>query len=108
MECKSLRDSDQEIRGFNVNYFMISTDTLADNRAFAEKNAASFPILSDVAKSVTAAFGALSESGYAKRWTFYIDPQGKIARIDRDVAPQTAGVQLVQNLEQLAVPRLTR
>lgn len=85
---------------------MISTDSLADNRGFAEKNSASFPILSDVAKSITKAYGALSESGYAKRWTFYIDPAGKIARIDRDVAPQTAGAQLVQNLEQLAVPRI--
>jgi len=85
---------------------MVSTDTLADNTAFAEKNNASFPILSDTKGTVAAAYGVLSDSGFAKRQTFYIDPQGKLALIDRDVSPQTAGAELVANLEKLGVPRV--
>jgi len=82
---------------------MASTDTLEDNTAFAEKNGASFPILADTDKSVSAAYGVLSEKGYASRVTFYINPDGKIERIDRDVKPQTAGADLLAALAMLGV-----
>lgn len=105
MECKALRDSDQEIRDYDVAYFMASTDTLEDNTAFAEQNAATFPILADPAKTLSEAYGVLSERGYARRWTFYIDPEGVIRKIDKEVDPAEAGRQLVANLEALGVPR---
>ena len=105
MECKALRDSDQEIRDYDVAYFMASTDTLADNTAFAEQNEATFPILADPEKTVSEAYGVLAERGYARRWTFYIDPQGIISKIDKEVDPGEAGQQLVANLEALGVPR---
>ena len=105
MECKALRDSDQEIRDYDVAYFMASTDTLEDNTAFAEQNAATFPILADPEKTVSEAYGVLSERGFARRWTFYIDPQGIISKIDKEVDPGEAGQQLVANLEALGVPR---
>lgn len=82
---------------------MASTDTLEDNTAFAEKNDASFPILADVDKSVSAAYGVLGASGFAGRVTFYIDPQGRIARIDRSVNPRTAGADLVSALQAMGV-----
>ena len=105
MECKALRDSDQEIRNYDVAYFMASTDTLADNTAFAEKNAATFPILADPDKTVSEAYGVLAPMGYARRWTFYIDPDGVIRKIDKEVSPAEAGRQLVANLEALGVSR---
>lgn len=83
---------------------MASTDTLADNTAFATKNNASFPILADTERSVSAAYGVLSGGGFASRTTFYIDPDGRIARIDRAVNPSTAGADLVTALEALEVP----
>lgn len=86
---------------------MASTDSLADNTAFATKNGASFPILADTTTEVSAAYGVLSEKGYAGRVTFYIDPQGKIVRIDREIKPRTAGADLLATLEALAVPRRT-
>ena len=104
MQCKALRDSDQEIRNFKVSYFMASTDSLEDNTAFAQKNEASFPILSDPGKEMTSAFGVLSPSGYAKRWTYYIDTDGTVVQIDKDVDPRTAGEDLVENLAALGVP----
>jgi len=83
---------------------MASTDSEEDNRGFAEKNEASFPILSDPSKAVPEAYGVLAAMGYAKRWTFYIDAEGVIQKIDKDVDPRNAGQQLVQNLEALDVP----
>ena len=76
-----------------------------DNRGFAEKNEASFPILSDPSKETARAYGVLSGMGFARRWTFYIDADGIIRKIDRDVDPRTAGADLVANLEALDVPR---
>ena len=105
MECKALRDSDQQIRSYDVAYFMASTDTLADNTAFAEKNAATFAILADPDKTVSGAYGVLAPPGYARRWTFYIDRAGIIRKIDKEVNPAEAGRQLVANLEALEVPR---
>ena len=83
---------------------MASTDTLEDNRAFAEKNDASFPILADPERTTAQAYGVLSDAGYARRWTFYIDGEGIIRRIDRDVDPRTAGETLVATLGALDVP----
>lgn len=83
---------------------MASTDSLADNTGFAKKNGATFPILADPDKAASQAFGVLSERGYAKRWTYYIDPEGTVIRIDKQVNPATAGAQLVANLQSLGVP----
>ena len=42
---------------------------------------------------------------FARRWTFYIDPTGKIAAIDKEVKPQTSGQDIVRKLEELKVPK---
>jgi peroxiredoxin Q/BCP len=84
---------------------MASTDSEEDNRGFAEKNDASFPILSDPSKETARAYGVLSSMGFAKRWTFYIDAEGMVVEIDKDVNPRSAGEELVENLSALDVPR---
>ena len=84
---------------------MASTDNIEDNTGFARKNDATFPILADPEKVMTAAFGVLSERGFAKRWTFYIDAEGIIRLIDRSVSPASAGTDLVKNLEALGFPK---
>ena len=105
MQCKVLRDSAAEIEAFDVAYFMASVDAPETNKAFAEQNGASSPILSDADRTVSAAYGVLSERGFANRWTYFIDPEGIVARIDREVDPRTAGADLVKHLETLSVPR---
>ena len=83
---------------------MASIDTVEDNRAFAEKNEASFPILSDPGKDMSRAYGVLSERGYANRWTFYIDGEGIIREIDKSVNPMKAGANMVDKLKALGFP----
>ena len=104
IECKSVRDSKRQVRRFDVEFFMASTDDLETNKAFAEQNNANFPILSDEAKDVSEAYGVLASMGFSKRWTFYIDASGKIAKIDKDVNPRTAGRDLLKSLVALQVP----
>ena len=57
---------------------MASVDTPEDNKGFAEKEKADFPILSDPGKQVATAYGVIPEGRQtASRHTFYIGPDGK-------------------------------
>ena len=105
MECRSLRESGTELQNFDVVYFMASVDDAATNREFAAQNEADFPILSDPDKATAAAFGVLSERGFASRWTFYIGADGIVQHIDKQVAPATAGKDIVEHLMRLGVAK---
>jgi peroxiredoxin Q/BCP len=108
-ECNSLRESGGLIKKFDTAYFMISVDTLEDNKAFAEKEHADFPMLANPDKKVAFAYGVIppdrpADRQFANRWTFYIDPTGKIAYIDHAVKPATSGQDIVAKLTELNVP----
>jgi thioredoxin-dependent peroxiredoxin len=88
---------------------MISVDTLDDNKAFAEKEHADFPMLANPDKKVAFAYGVIAPDAppdrqFARRYTFYIDPTGKIALIDKAIKPATSGQDIVAHLEELKVP----
>lgn len=84
---------------------MASVDDIETNTAFAKKNAASFPVLSDTNKEVAKAFGVKSPLGFSKRWTFYIGADGKILKIDKKVTPMSAGKDIATTLEALGVAK---
>jgi peroxiredoxin Q/BCP len=84
---------------------MVSTDDLETNTRFAKEHEADFPILSDEATTVAAAYGVLSPRGRANRWTFYIGPDGKILFIDKAVRTARAGEDLAAKLAELGVKR---
>ena len=84
---------------------MASVDSLEDNTGFAKKNNATFPILADPGKEMCKSYGVLAVLGYAKRWTFYIDVEGIIRMIDKDVSPASAGNDMTLNLEALGFPK---
>jgi thioredoxin-dependent peroxiredoxin len=88
---------------------MISVDTLEDNKAFALKEHADFPMLANPDKKVAFAYQVIApdappERQFARRYTYYIEPTGKIAFIDKSVKPATSGQDIVQQLTQLKVP----
>jgi peroxiredoxin Q/BCP len=83
---------------------MASVDTPEDNKAFAEKEHADFPLLSDPGKQTATAYGVVTpERQLAYRWTFYIGPDGKILAIDKQVKPQSSGEDIVAKLKELGV-----
>jgi peroxiredoxin Q/BCP len=89
---------------------MVSVDTLDDNKAFAAKEQADFPMLANPDKKVAFAYGVIPpdappERQFARRWTFYIDPTGRIAAIDKAVRPATSGPDIVEKLKELRVPK---
>jgi peroxiredoxin Q/BCP len=82
---------------------MVSVDTPEENKRFAEQEKADFPMLSDPGKQVATAYGVLGPTGLARRWTFYIGPDGKILEIDKQVSTGTAGADLAGKLKSLGV-----
>jgi peroxiredoxin Q/BCP len=106
IECKSLAANGDQIRRFDVSYFMASVDPLEGekgNIAFAEAYDADFPMLSDPTKETAAAYGVLNERGRASRWTFYIDKAGRIAAIDKEVRAPTSAEDMLAKLAELKV-----
>jgi peroxiredoxin Q/BCP len=84
---------------------MISVDNLEDNTKFAQMHDADFPILADPAKEVANKYGVLAPAGFARRWTFYIGPDGKILHIDNAVKPASSGADMVAKLGELKIAK---
>lgn len=93
------------LKTFDAVLFMASTDDAETSRKFAEANAADFPVLSDPDGAIARRYDVLKLGLYAARETFYIDGAGKIAYIDRDVNPLTAGADVAARLAALGAPR---
>ena len=103
IECKSLAENGDQIRKYDVAYFMASVDPLKENIGFAESTGADFPLLSDPSKEVAEAYGVLQMSAFARRETFYIGVDGTILKIDRKVQPGTSAQDMVANLQELGI-----
>ncbi len=80
---------------------MVSLDPPERNREFAESIGAKFPLLT-ADKDTARAYGVLaSGGGYTLRQTFFIDSDGVIRSIDRQVKASSHGADLVRTLEGL-------
>ena len=94
------------MRKFAVAYFAASCDSVEKNTKFAESLKLNYPILSDPEKETAKAYGVVTEKrAFPFRWTFYIDPEGKIAFIDTEVRAAKHGEDVVAKLEELKVAK---
>ena len=83
---------------------MISVDTAEENKRFAESLESDFPLLSNPTKEVAEAYGVVTaERALPFRWTFIIGGDGKILKVDKEVSPSSAGLDLVADLKELGV-----
>lgn len=87
----------------NVRYFAASVDSVEANMKFARTLGISYPILSDPAKDVAKAYGVLSASGFAARWTFYIGADGRLLDVDKKVSAASHGTAVVARLKELGI-----
>jgi thioredoxin-dependent peroxiredoxin len=82
----------------------VSVDDVASHAAFAEKYRLPFPLLADADGRVAAAYGSLLNLGlvrFARRQTFIIDPNGRIAIHFTKVDPASHVQQVAQALRSL-------
>jgi peroxiredoxin Q/BCP len=82
----------------------VSVDAVASHEKFAKEHNVPFPLLADVDKNTAKAYGVLTSKlgvEYARRDTFVIDPQGKIAKHYQDVDPEENVTQVLDDLASL-------
>lgn len=86
----------------------VSLDDEASHKAFSEKHGLPFPLLADTEGTIAEAYGVKSSylgTPIAKRETFLIDPEGRIARHYDKVDPDTHSRQVLADLEELTAER---
>jgi thioredoxin-dependent peroxiredoxin len=88
-----------------VRYFAASVDSVDTNTRFAQSLGVDYPILSDPGRQVARAYGVLSASGYASRWTFYIGADGRVLDVDKRVSASTHGRDIAGRLTELGISR---
>ncbi len=98
------RDAVKRIVASKSNVFGVSLDSVESHKRFADKNNLLFSLLSDESGEVSKAYDSLNNFmsfKSAKRNTFIIDPEGKIAKIYRSVKPSTHSQMVLNDLNQL-------
>jgi peroxiredoxin Q/BCP len=100
IEAKGIRDQYKELKHHAV-VLGVSTDTQDSHKAFADKYSLPFKLLDDSSHSLVTAFGVPVSSGHAKRVTFIIDKDGKVAKVFPNVNPDGHAAELLDALKAL-------
>lgn len=83
-QAQSFRDNYAEYQGKEMVVLGVSMDDEASHQKFTEKYGLPFQLLADTDGAITKAYD-VDGGGYAKRVTYIIDGEGKIAYVDDKV-----------------------
>ncbi len=101
-EAGHFRDALPRFTALKVQVAGVSLDDSASHRHFADDLRLPFALLADTDGKVAQSYGALLNLGiikYAKRHTILIDPDGRVAKIYREVDPKTHATQLLADIK---------
>ena len=100
------RDAMRDIEALGATVCGVSVDDGESHAAFARKYNLPFALLADRHGEVARRFGSLRDFGFlkfAKRNTFLIDPQGKVAKVYLGVNPSRDTADVTTDLKRLAM-----
>ena len=103
-EACNLRDDISRITALGASVVGVSLDDSASHARFAEKFHLPFPLLADTDGQVARAYGSLASFGlfhFARRHSFIIRPDGRIAKIYRNVNPGQHSREIQNDLKAL-------
>jgi len=100
-EAQGIRDQWEPLKQTGAVVIGVSTDDAESHKAFAEKHSLPFLLLPDPDGNIAKAFGVPLTLGRAKRVTFVIDKQGKIAKVYPQVSPKGHAEELLAALRTL-------
>jgi peroxiredoxin Q/BCP len=86
-EACAFRDAASSLRDANVVVLGVSEDSAASHARFAEKYELAFPLLPDERGTIAAAYHVPVTLGFARRITYLIDKEGRVARVWPSVTP---------------------
>ena len=82
--------------------YTVSTQDTKSKQEFCAQANLTHTLLSDVGGKTAAAYGVLNPNGMARRVTFYIAPDGKVAHVDTQVKTGTAAQDALATLARLS------
>lgn len=103
-EVCAFRDDVAKLRQHGADVLGVSLDDVKSHAEFAAKYHVPFPLLSDADSKTAQSYGVLASKlgfKYARRTTFLIDPQGRIAKVYADVDPEKNSAQVLADLATL-------
>ncbi len=103
-EACHFRDDFKLLESLGAKVIGISIDDSFSHKKFAEKYNLPFPLLSDASGEVASRYGALNNFlviKLAKRYTYLINPQGKIAKIYLSVDTSKHSQEIIEDLKKL-------
>jgi peroxiredoxin Q/BCP len=103
-EACEFRDNIFAFRKLNAQILGVSLDDVDSHNAFAEEHGLPFPLLADTSGDIAEAYNVKAKmfgQMMAKRQTFIIDPNGKIAKHYEKVDPDTHSAEVLADLEAL-------
>jgi peroxiredoxin Q/BCP len=107
----SFRDNVFAFKKENAVILGISVDDVASHKAFAEKHGLPFTLLADPDKAVTREYGVLKTymgvMEMARRDTFLIDPDGKVAKHYESVEPAGHSQVVLDDIKALKAAKKT-
>ena len=98
------RDDFKTLEALGAKVIGVSIDDSFSHKKFAEKYNLPFPLLSDTSGDVANSYGALNNFlviKLAKRYTYLISPQGKIAKIYLSVDTSKHSQEIIEDLKIL-------
>jgi peroxiredoxin Q/BCP len=99
--CK-FRDDIGELDDLGAEVVGVSVDDTASHAQFARKYNLPFPLLADSKGETAARYGSLRSDGrLAKRNTFLIDPQGRIAKVYLSANTSRNSAEVIEDLKKL-------
>jgi thioredoxin-dependent peroxiredoxin len=103
-EACHFRDDLAKLEKLGAKVVGVSVDDSLSHVEFAKKYNLPFPLLSDKDGLVASKYGALSNLGIvkiAKRYTFLIDPEGRIAKVYLSVDTSRHSQEIIDDLTRL-------
>jgi len=101
--CK-FRDDMHGLTALGAQVLGVSVDDSLSHKKFADKYNLPFPLLADEKATVARSYGAVTDVlvvKFAKRYTFLIDPQGKIAKTYLQVNTSRHSQEIIDDLKKL-------
>ena len=105
-EACEFRDARDVLADMGVEVVGVSLDGPRRHREFAGRHGLAFTLLSDAGGRVAASYGALRSLGFfrfARRHTFILDPDGRVARVYRKVRPRGHAGEVIAGLAELGI-----
>ena len=99
-EACNFRDNYPEYEKRGVKVFGISVDSEASHKKFADRYELNFTLVADKSKDIAEKYGVLGPSS-AKRVTYIIDREGRIAHVYPKVSPKEHAAEVLRKIEEL-------